>query len=161
MLGKIQVSFSKQPYLFFQGNPKFDFFGKCCATKSIETKSIEILPKSAIFKKYRQFFQINHLLSRKSPAVERFQFSWAIILFEAQARRKMPRLPILEKKNLFKNNIYFSEITQKFDCFENPKQYERLTRNLDKKCQIVLLKSFKDFFTITSFFCKETQILIV
>ena len=107
-------------HLLFQENPKFEIFEKFQAKKPIETQSIEILPISAIFKTYRQFLQTNHLLSRKSPAVERFQLSWAIIiLFETQARRKMPLLPISEKKDLFKSNIYFSKKTQKFDCFES------------------------------------------
>ena len=105
------------------------------------------MPISAIFKKFKQFFQIANLLSRKSQAVERFQFPWAIILFETQAGIKMPRLPILEKKkDLFKDNIYFSKQTKYSIVLRIPKQYESLTRNLDEKSQIVLLKSFKDFF---------------
>ena len=105
------------------------------------------MPIPAIFKKFKQFFKTTNLLPRKSQAVEHFQFSWAIIIFETQAGRKMPRLPILEKiKDLFKDNIYFSKQTKTFNVLRSPKQYESLTRNLDKKSQIVLLKSFKDFF---------------
>ena len=58
----------------------------------------------------------------------------------------MPRLPILEKKkDLLKENIYFSKQTKYSIVLRIPKQYESLTRNLDEKRQIVLLKSFKDF----------------
>ena len=102
---------------------------------------------SAIFEKLSQIFQMTNQLSRKSQDVEGFQFTCAIILFETQAGIKMPRLPILEKKkDLFKDNIYFSKQTKILIVLRIPKQNESLTRNLDKKCQIVLLKSFKDFF---------------
>ena len=105
------------------------------------------MPISAFFKKFRQFFQITNLLSRKSQAVERFQFSWEIMSFETQAGIKMPRLSILEKnRDLFKDNICFSKQTKNLIVLRIPKQYESLTRNFDEKCQIVLLKSFKDIF---------------
>ena len=114
------------------------------------------MPISAIFKKFQQFFQITNPLSRKSQGAEPFQFSWAIILFKTQAGRKMPRLPILEKnKDLFKDNIYFSKQTKILIVLRIPKQYEILTHNLDKKCQIVLLKSFTDFFARSVIFFQK------
>ena len=99
-----------------------------------------------IFKKLSQFFQMTNLLSRKSQDVEGFQFSWAIILFETKAGTKMQRLPILNKnKDLFKDNIYFSKQTKYSIVLRIPMQYESLTRNLDKKCQMELLIFFKVF----------------
>ena len=116
------------------------------------------MPISAFFKKFRQFFQITNLLSRKSQAVERFQFSWEIMSFETQAGIKMPRLSILEKnKDLFKDNICFSKQTKILIVLRIPKQYESLTRNLDKKCQIVLLKSFKDIFAKNVIFFQKNS----
>ena len=89
---------------------------------------------------------MTNLLSRKSQDVEGFQFSWAFILFETQAGTKRPRLPILKKnKDLFTDNIYFSKQTKYSIVLRIPMQYESLTRNLDKKCQIELLIFFKVF----------------
>ena len=86
-------------------------------------------------------------LSRKSQDVEGFQFTWAIILFETQAGIKMPRLPILEKKRIFSKTTSISPNKPNIHSIvlRIPMQYEILTRNLDVKRQIVLLKSFKDF----------------
>ena len=142
--------------MILQENPRFEVFENFLSIKPFETHSIEILPISAIFKKFQQFFKITNLLSRKSQAFERFQFSWAIILFETQAGMKMLRSPILEKnKDLFKDNIYFSKQTKFLIVLRIPKHYETLTRNLDKKCQIVLLKSFKDIFAKNVTFLKK------
>ena len=94
------------------------------------------MPKIVILKKFRQFFENTHLFFRNSHFFERFEFPWAILLFETRARRKMPRLPILEEiLDLLKNNIYFSKKHKNLIVLRLPKQFENLTRFLDKKCE--------------------------
>ena len=94
------------------------------------------MPKIVILKKFRLFFENTHLFSRNSHFFERFEFPWAILLFETRARRKMPRLPILEENlHLLENNIYFSKKPKNLIVLRLPKQFENLTRFLDKKCK--------------------------
>ena len=85
-----------------------------------------------------QFVENTHLLSRQSQAVERFDFSWAIILFATQGRRKT------SNHRLWKNSrVFFSKTTSNSTkktriliVLITPKHYEKLTRKLDKKCKV-------------------------
>ena len=65
---------------------------------------------SAIFKKVKQFFEITHLLSRKSQIVERFEFYWAIRVFERHSKEKYPCLAFLKTFKCFlEKNIFFQK----------------------------------------------------
>ena len=105
------------------------------------------MPKKVILKKFRRPFENTHLFSRNSHFFERFEFPWAILLFETPARRKMPRLPILEENlDLLKNNIYFSKKHKNLIVLRLPKQFENLTCFLEKKWQQNAPESFQGFF---------------
>ena len=94
------------------------------------------MPKIKILKKFMRFFENTHLFSQNSHFFERFEFPRAKILLETQARRKMPRLPILEENlDLLKNNIYFSKKPKSLIVLSFPMQLENLTRFLDKNCR--------------------------
>ena len=106
-------------YLFYQRKLKFEFFENFKAKIPRETLPIKFLPKVVILKKFRLFFENTHWFSRNSHFFERFEFPWAIILFETRARRKMPNLPILkENLDLLKKQHPIHQKVQKFDCFE-------------------------------------------
>ena len=93
------------------------------------------MPKIKILKKFRPIFENTHLFSRNFHIFERFEIPWALLLLETQARRKMPRLRILEEHLDLKNNIYFSKKPKSFIVLKFLKQSENLTRFLDKKCK--------------------------
>ena len=143
---KIQLFFQITPPVF-QENPKFETFENFQAKIPFETHSIEILPMSSFFRKFRRFSQITDLLSQKSQTVEHFQTSWEIVILKRKLEVKCHFYRFCTEKDLFKNNIYFSEKTKGSIVLSLPKQYESLTTILDKKWRKVLLKSSIDFFT--------------
>ena len=105
------------------------------------------MSKIVILKKFRRFFGNTHLFSRNSHFFDRFECLWAILLFATRARRKMPRLPILEENlDLLKNNIYFSKKPKNLIVLRFPKQFENLTCFLEKKWQQNAPESFQGFF---------------
>ena len=114
---KSSFFFQKTPPVF-QENPKFETFENFQAKIPFETHSIEILPMSSFFRKFRRFSQITDLLSQKSQTVEHFQTSWEIVILKRKLEVKCHFYRFCTEKDLFKNNIYFSEKTQRFDCFE-------------------------------------------
>ena len=61
-----KVKLLQKNHLFFKQKPKFETFENF-KTKipSSETHSLNFLPKVVIFKKFRLFFEITHLFSRK------------------------------------------------------------------------------------------------
>ena len=111
------IDFDEKFKLFNPKNPtshprksKIWKFWEIWAKLPFETHSMKILLISAIFKDVKQFFEITHLLSRKSRAVERFQFSWAKIVFERHSKEKYPCFAFLKTFKCFsEKNISFSK----------------------------------------------------
>ena len=99
----------KTPLLFPRKSKVWKFW-EIWAKIPFETHSIKILLISAIFKNDQQFFEITHLRSRKSQAVERFPFSRAIVLFEKHSNEKYLCLAFLKNFKCFcGKNISFSK----------------------------------------------------
>ena len=128
--------FQKKPNCFPNENPSLKLLRSLKQKVLLRHILWKFLPKIVIFKNFRWFFGKTHLFSRNSNFFERFEFPWAISLFETRARRKMPRLPILEENlDLLKNNIYFSKKPKILIVLRFPKQFENLTCFLEKKWQ--------------------------
>ena len=114
-----------------------------------ETHSIKILPISAIIKIFKQFFEITHLLSRKSQAVEGFPFSRAIRVFERHSKEKYPCLAFLKTFKCFlKKNISFSKNPTFWTSSEHMSTSELRNAIEKKTCKIRRLRKFsKRFFS--------------
>ena len=113
-----------------------------------ETHSIVILPISAIFRKNKQFFEITHLFSRKSQAVERFEFSWAMILFQRHSLEKDPCLAFLKTFKCFfeKKTYLFPKNPEFWTSSEYMSNSDFRDAFEEKLAKLIVLESFQNVF---------------
>ena len=112
-----------------------------------ETHSIKILLISAIFKNIEQFFEITQLLSRKPQAGERFQLSWAILLFETHSNEKYPCLAFLKTFKCFSGEKHlFFQKPNVLNVFRTH-EHKWIARRIWKKtCEIRRFRHFQNVF---------------
>ena len=93
--------FLEKPHVIFQKAPTFELFQIFEAKNPFGSHCKENSPEWAILNKSMVFFRNTHLHFRKTLILELFEISWAVILHEPQARKKMPRLPFLRKLKFY------------------------------------------------------------
>ena len=136
----------KTPLLFPRKSKVWKFW-EIWAKIPFETHSIKILLISAIFKNDQQFFEITHLGSRKSQAVERFPFSRALRVFERLSKEKYPCLAFLETFKCFseKKTSLFRK-TQRLNVFRTHEHKWIAKRIRKKTCKFRRLRKFSKHF---------------
>ena len=156
--------FIRKASFLFPRKSKVWKFWEIWAKIPFETHSIKILLISAIFRNIKQFFGITHLLSRNSQAVERFQFSWAIVLFERHSNEKCPCLAFLKTSKCFSGKKTAFSKNPTFWTSSEHKSISELRNAFEKKtCEVRRFRkiSKRFFFKISIYFSEKVQNLNV
>ena len=103
--------FPKTPPVFPK-NSKVWIFWECLGKNTIWYAFYRNIANISHFQKNKQFFEFTHLLSRKSQAVDCFEFYWAIIFWETF-------LKFIRVKCFWISSSVFSKKTSHFQ--KNPK----------------------------------------
>ena len=139
--------FIRKTPLLFPRKSKVWKFWEIWAKIPFETHSIKILPISAIIKILKQFFEITHLLSRKSQAVEGFPFSRAIRVFERHSKEKYPCLAFLKTFKCFLKKTSLFPKTQRSERLQNTWAQVNCETQLKKKlAKLGVCESFQNVF---------------
>ena len=153
--------FIRKASFLFPRKSKVWKFWEIWAKIPFETHSIKILLISAIFRNIKQFFGITHLLSRNSQAVERFQFSWAIVLFERHSNEKCPCLAFLKTSKCFSGKKTAFSKNPTFWTSSEHKSISELRNAFEKKlAKLGVFERFQNVFfsRYLSIFPKKSKI---
>ena len=110
--------FPKTPPVFPRNSKVWNFW-EFSSKNTIWDSLYRNIANVSHFKKIKQFFEFTHLLSRKSQAVERFEFYWAIRVFERHSKERYPCLAFLKTFKCFLEKKHLFPKTQHFERLQN------------------------------------------
>ena len=129
--------------------------------KVLLTHIYQIFAKNSGFEKVWVVFWNYPSFSRRISFFELLEFSWAIVLFKTQARRKILRFPILEKSKIYSKTRSISPKNPKIWSFweflSNLKIWNAFSIKNAGECSWSLSRIFSQ----KTFFFGKTQVLNV